>query len=148
MAGDVFHGCVEPDMGRIRIDTNGSDKLYAGLRIRWAGQFDLTTLTLRELAKAKRSVIEQVRIPKPMLFIVAALGQKPEFVSAIIEPFVRARRKVFAGKLRIHEKIRVSVKGYLHQPSAVLRNDDQLNPPVRELLRVPAFIFDSVDSTV
>ena len=31
---------------------------------------------------------------------------------------------------------------------AILRHDDQLHPPVRELLRVPPFVVDGFDATI
>src|SRR6202140_3332039 len=144
MAGDIPHGRVKSDAREIRIQKNGPGKLNASLRIRRPCQFDLTTLSFRKLSKSERRIVQQVRVACQMLFIVVSLGQKPELVAAVIEPLARIRRKVLASELRIYEQVSVSGKGHLHQPSAILRNDDQLKPLVRELQRVPALIGDRV----
>src|ERR1700693_5981795 len=117
---------MKTDARRIRIHMNGPDELNASLRVRRPRQFDLTTLPFRKLSKGERPVVQQVRVARPMLFIVVSLGQKPELVAAVIEPLAGIRRKVLASELRIYEQGSVSGKAHLHQPSAILRNDDQL----------------------
>ena len=83
-----------------------------------------------------------------MVFVVVPFRQEPEFVSAVVEPLVSARGKVFACELRIHEQVRMSGESHLHQPPAILGNDDQLYPAVRELLRVPAFIVNGLEVAI
>src|ERR1700686_3286331 len=81
-----------------------------------------------------------------MLFIVVSLGQKPELVAAVIEPLAGTRGEVLAREFRIYEQVNVAGKDHLHQPATVLRHDNQLEPLVRELLRMPALMFDRVDA--
>src|SRR5207244_4498364 len=109
---------------------------------------DLTALPFRKLSKYERAIVQQVGVAGPMLFIVVSFGQKPELVSAIVEPLAGTRGKILAGKLRIYEQVRVSGKSHLHQPPSILRHDNQLRPPVRELLCVPPLIVDGFHATV
>jgi hypothetical protein len=76
-----------------------------------------------------------------MLFIIISFGQEPEFIAAIVEPLALTWRQVFAFIFRIDEEIGVSGENYLHQSSAVLRQDNQFNPPIGKLLRMPAPII-------
>ncbi len=98
-------------------------------------------LPFRNLSKGVGPVVDQVGISHPMLFVVVPLGQEPELVAAVVEPLALVRRQIFAFILRIDEQIRVSRESHLYQPSAVLRQYDQLDPAIGEPLCMPALII-------
>src|SRR5258708_36781820 len=97
-------------------------------------------LPFRNLSKGVGPVVDQVGISHPMLFVVVPLGQEPELVAAVVEPLALVRRQIFAFILRIDEQIRVSRESHLYQPSAVLRQYDQLDPAIGGPLCMPALI--------
>jgi len=105
MAADVFHQRMKANAGRIRVQGNVADKLDAGLRIGRSSEFDLAGLSFRHLPEREWPVVDDVGISRPMLLVVIAFGQKPEFVAAVIEPLARSGRKVRARKLLINEEV-------------------------------------------
>src|SRR5260221_7407589 len=103
--------------------------------------------SFRKLSKSEGPIVQHVRIARPMLFVVIPLGQEPELVAAVVEPFARGRGQVLAGKLGIDEQIGMSGESHLNESPAILWHHNQLHPTVGELLRMPALIFHSVDAT-
>jgi hypothetical protein len=122
----VPHGRVKTDSRRIGIQVNRAPDLNPGLRIGGTGQFDLARLPFRNLSKGVGSVVDQIGIAHPMLFIVVSLGQEPELVASVVEPPGWVGGQVFSFVLGIHEEVRMPGKNHLHQSSAILRYDFQL----------------------
>src|SRR5262252_7182156 len=148
MAGDVLHDCAEADSRRAGLDGDRADNLHSGLGILRARHLDLTGLPFRNLSEGEGPVIDDVGVPHPVLLVIIAFGKQPDFVTTIVEPLIARGRKVFAGKFRIIEEVRVARERNLYQPSAVLRYEHQLHPFVRDLLRVPALVFDWLHATL
>ncbi len=132
---------MKADARRIGVQADGSDELNSGLGIGRARQFNLTALSFRKFPKGERPVIEDIRVADPMLFVVVALGKKPNFVAAIVEPLARTGRQVLTRELGINEQVRMSGEGHLDQTPAVLRQHDELQPAVGKLLRVPTLVI-------
>lgn len=83
-----------------------------------------------------------------MLFVVVSLGQKPEFIAAIVEPFLFGRREVFARKLGIDEEVGMSCETDLYYPASILWHDEQLDPLIRDLLCMPTLVVHGIDMTL
>src|SRR5215831_8273145 len=103
MSAYVLHRRVKADAWRIGIEANRARKLDSCLWIGWSGQFNLALLSFGKFAKRERTIVEHVRIPYPMLFVIIALGQEPQLVPAVVEPLGRGRWQVLAGELGIDE---------------------------------------------
>ena len=75
----------------------------------------------------------------PVLLVIIALRQRPDFVTAIVNPTAGrfCRRDIFAFVHRVHEQVRVTTETNLNQPAAQLRNKCQLHPIICDLLRLP-----------
>ena len=131
MARNVFHRHLKTDARRIVVEANGAHKLNTGLRISRAGEFDFALLPFRKLSKGKRTIVQDIGVPYPMLFVIVSLREKPYLVAAVVEPFAVSWRKIFPGELRIDEKIWMSGEGHLYDAPTILGDDDQLNPAVR-----------------
>src|ERR1700756_1308196 len=101
MPGDVFHGRTKANAWGIRVQTNRAQELNSGLRIRRACEFGLAMLSLRKFSERVWPIVQKIRVARPVLFVAAPLGQKPELVAAVIEPLARIRRQMLAGQLRI-----------------------------------------------
>src|SRR5579863_1451708 len=71
--GRVLHGGMKTNSRRIGVQANHALKLNPGPWIGGSGEFHLAMLTFRNLSKGKRSVVDEVGIPQPMLFVFAAL---------------------------------------------------------------------------
>src|SRR5689334_8570027 len=110
--------------------------------IRGSGELYPASRPIRKLSKGKFPVIQQVGVAPPMLFVVVSLGQQPKLVAAVVKPLAFRWWHVLPFKLWIDEKIGMPVEPHLHQTSAILRNDDELHPSVRNLLRLPSFIVN------
>ena len=132
---------VKTNPRRVGIEANGSSILNPGPWIGRALEFYFTVLSLRNLSKGIRSVVEHVGAARPMLLIFIPFGQRPKLVAAVVEPLAWVRRQVFSFVLGIDEQKWMAAENHLHQPSAILGNDDQLHPPVGHLLRVPALVI-------
>src|SRR5207302_6069715 len=115
-------------------------KLNTRLGIGRPGKFDLAALSFGNFPKRERPIIEHVRVPYPMLFIVVSFWQWPELVATVVEPLRGRWWQILAGKFGIDEQIRMSGKTHLNQSPAVLRHNNQLHPGIRNLLRVPALV--------
>jgi hypothetical protein len=94
-------------------------------------------LPLSEFFEGVRSIVEQVRVSHPMLLVLIAFRQEPQFIATVVEPLGRGRRLILSTELGIYEKIVVSGKGHLHEPAAILRHDDEAEPLVGDLLGGP-----------
>ena len=138
---------MKPNAGGIRVQGNVADELNSGLRVGWPREFDLADLPFRNLPERERTVVQDVRISRPVLLVLIAFGQEPEFVATVVEPLARGRRKILPRELRIDEEVGMSGEGDLDQAPAVLWHDDQLHPAVRDLLRVPALVVDGLHAT-
>src|SRR5205807_221550 len=125
-----------------RIEANGPRSLDSSMGVRRAGKLYATTRLFRKLSKAKLSVIEQVRIATPMLLILVALGQQPKLIATVVEPLVVRRLHVLSCEFRIDEQIIMPVEAYLHEASAILRHDNELHPPIGNLLCFPPFVIN------
>src|SRR5438128_9196467 len=99
---------MKANAGGIRVQGNVAHKLDSGLRVGGPSEFDLAGLPFRNLPEREGPVIEDVRVSRPVLLVVIALGQKPEFVAAVVEPLARGGGKILARELGIHEQVRMS----------------------------------------
>src|SRR6185295_10290224 len=147
VAAHVLHGRAKSDARGIGVQPNGARKLNAGLDVRRSRELYATPLCVRKAPKGVGSVVQHVGVAVPMLLVVVPFGQKPELVAAVVEPLVLRRRPVLSCEPWIDEKVGMSVEAHLHQTSAILRDDDELNPLVGDLLRLPPFVVDALDST-
>src|SRR4029077_12277143 len=102
---------MKPNAGGIRVQGNVADKLNSGLRIGRSCQFNLAGLPFRDLPERERTVVQDVRISRPVLLVLIAFGQEPEFVATVVEPLARGRRKIFPRELRIDEEVGMSSEG-------------------------------------
>ena len=136
------------DARRVGVQTNCACELNSGLRIGWTRQFDFAVLSFRNFSKCIWPVIQHVRVSGPMLFIVVAFRQEPQFVAAVIEPLAGTWWKILASQLGIVEQIGVPREGDLHQATAILRHDNQLHPSVRKLLRLPSLVVHGLDPAI
>src|ERR1700677_1482981 len=121
--------------------------LNPSLGIGGAGQLDFARLSLRNLSKGKRAIIDQIGIAHPMLFIVVSFGQEPKLVASVVKPFGWVGWQVFSFVLGIYKQERMPGENHLHEPSAILRYDLELDPAVRELFGAPATVFRRLDAT-
>src|SRR6185437_475638 len=131
VAGHVLHGNVELNAGRIGVDSDGAGELNARLWISWAREFDLASLALRKDSKREWPIVQNVGISNPVLFVVVAFRQEPDFVAAVIKPLLGSWRQILACILRIHEQEGMTGELNLHQAPAVLRYGRELDPLIR-----------------
>ncbi len=82
---------MKADARGIGVHANRAHKLDPGPGIGWAREFDLAALSFRKLSKGERPIVQHVGVAHPMLFVVVAFRQEPEFVAAVIEPLARGR---------------------------------------------------------
>ena len=138
MAANVFHRRPKSNSWGVGVQADRPNELNSSLRVGRAGKFDFALLSFRNLSKGKGAVVDDVRPPCPMLFVVISFRQEPQLVAAIVEPFAVTRRQILSRIFRVDEEIRMSGKSYLHQSPAVLRHNRQLHPVIGDLLRLPA----------
>src|SRR5215470_2727019 len=148
MSRDVLHYRTKADPGRIALDGNRPYDLHSGLRILRSRHLDLAVPSFCNLSEGEGPVINGVRVPHPVLLVVIALGQQPDFVSAVVEPLIGHGRKVLAGKFWIDEEVRMSRKRNLYETPAVLWHQNQLHPPIGNLLRLPTLVADRLHAAL
>src|SRR5437016_4616915 len=122
MPARILYHRVKVDARRVRGEPNDSRKLQSSLRVGWPGQGNFAALPLGEYLKLKGTIIQQVRIARPVLLVLAPLREHPQLVAAIVKPFAVGGGKMFSGIPGIHEQKRMAIEDDLHQPAAVLRH--------------------------
>src|ERR1700753_829426 len=86
MAGVVFRDGVEEDFRRVAADGDFAGVLQAGRRGGWPFQAHGATGILTDNGEGVVAVVERGRRALPVLLILIALGQRPDFVTAIVNP--------------------------------------------------------------
>src|SRR5579864_414371 len=94
------------------------------------------------------TIVERVRDrPRPMA-VSLTFRQRPELVSAIIDPAAKlrrlGRRNVVALVSGVHKQERVPGEFDLHQPSAYLWHDREPQPFIGQLHGIPALEFHRI----
>src|SRR5512146_1550902 len=113
------------------VDSDGAGKLNARLWISRAREFDLASLVLRKDSKREWPIVQNVGISGPVLFVVVAFRQEPDFVAPVIKPLLGSWRQILACILRIHKQEGMTGELNLHQAPAVLRHGRELDPLIR-----------------
>src|SRR5438270_3632772 len=133
---------MKRDFWRVTAEADLAGVLQAGQRVGRPIQSSRTHWTAGEDLKFVHAVIEWIRIRSgPMLLVLCALGHRPDFVAAVIDPatFGFGRRNVLAFVTRIDEEVRMAVKGHLHEAASELRHDGEPYPIIPNFLGFPCF---------